>query len=120
MKRTGPTNRNLAEMIDTLKEISSKEKSNIWKRVASDLEKPTRQRRIVNISKIARYTKENEIIVVPGKVLGTGMLEHSITVAAFTFSESAKKQIETAKGKAVSILEIAKQNPKGKNVRIIG
>lgn len=120
MKKTGPTNKNLVELIKQLKEISSKGNSKIWKRVASDLERPTRQRRIVNIAKLARFTKENEIVVVPGKVLGTGEMGHSLTVAAFNFSDSAKKQIESAKGKAVSIIEIAKQNPQGKKVRIMG
>lgn len=120
MKKTGPTNKSLVEMIRQLKEISAKGNSKIWKRVASDLERSTRQRRIVNIAKLARFTKDNELVVVPGKVLGSGIMDHSITVAAFKFSESAKKQIEKAKGKAVSIVEMAKQNPEGKKVRIIG
>lgn len=120
MKRTGPTNVNLKELIIDLKTVSINEKVSIWKRVATDLEKPTRKRRVVNISKINRVTKDNEIVVVPGKVLGSGDLKHKITVAAESFSGSAKDSIEKAKGKAVSIPELFKQNPKGKDIRIIG
>jgi len=120
MKRTGPTNKHLKDLISDLKRQSYKEESGLWKRVASDLEKPSRSRRVVNLSRINRFTKENEVIVVPGKVLGSGNISHSIVVAAFSFSGNAKEQIEKAKGKCISISELAKQNPKGKDVRIIG
>jgi large subunit ribosomal protein L18e len=120
MKRTGTTNKYLKELIGELKKLSIEEKVAIWKRVAVDLEKPTRQRRIVNLSSINRYTKDGEVIVVPGKVLGTGNIDHKITVAAQSFSDSAKKVIEDAKGKAITIKQLVKDNPKGKNVRIIG
>jgi large subunit ribosomal protein L18e len=120
MKRTGSTNKYLKELISELKKLSIDEKVAIWKRVAVDLEKPTRQRRVVNLSTINRNTKEGEIIVIPGKVLGTGNVEHKLTVAAQSFSDSAKKLIENSSGKAITIKQLVKDNPKGKNVRIIG
>ncbi|MBD3361696.1 50S ribosomal protein L18e [Candidatus Woesearchaeota archaeon] len=120
MKRTGPTNEHMQQLIQELKKESNSQKTKIWKRIAKDLEKPTRKRRIVNISKINREAKENETIIVPGKVLGSGALNHSITIAAFSFSESAKKLVEQAKGKCITINELLKTNPKGKDVRIIG
>lgn len=120
MKRTGTTNVQLQSLLTDLKKQSHQESANIWKRVVSDLEKSTRNRRVVNISRLNRFTKENEIVVVPGKVLGTGTINHSITIAAFAFSGNAKEQIEKAKGKCLTIKELAKQNPKGKDVRVIG
>ena len=120
MKRTGPTNEQLQTLVADLKRQSYEQETNIWRRVVSDLERATRNRRVVNISRLNRFTKENEVIVVPGKVLGSGTLGHSITIAAFAFSENAKEQIEKAKGKCMTIKELAKQNPKGKDVRIIG
>ena len=120
MRKTGPINQTLKLLINELRKESSTQKAKIWKRVADDLEKASRSRRIVNISKINRYVKDNETIIVPGKVLGSGMLGKSITVAAFSFSESAKTGISKAKGKCLSISELLKQNPKGKDVRIIG
>lgn len=115
-KRTGPTNLQLKMLIRELKTLSKKEKVNIWKRVAKDLEKPTRSRRKVNIERINRTTKPNETIVVPGKVLGTGELKHKVTVAAYQFSDAAKSKIKDN----LTIQELIKKNPKGKKVRIIG
>ena len=66
------------------------------------------------------FVKDNDVIIVPGKVLGAGTLAHSLTVAAYQFSESSRKAIETAKGKCLSITDIVKNNPKGLKVRIIG
>jgi len=120
VKRTGPTNNTLKRLIQELRKLSSTEKNNIWKRIADDLERPTRIRRIVNLSRINRHTQPKETIIVPGKVLGSGDLEHELTIAAFAFSEGAKQRIIESKGKAISITELMKQNPKGKNIRIIG
>ncbi|MBW2986443.1 50S ribosomal protein L18e [Candidatus Woesearchaeota archaeon] len=120
MKKTGPTNENLKQLIQELKKESSSQKAGIWKRVANDLSRSTRQRRVVNVAKLNRFVKKDETIIVPGKVLGSGALGHSVTVAAFSFSESAKKIITEAKGKCLTIPELMKTNPTGKNVRIIG
>lgn len=119
-KKTGPTNENLSALVRELKLLSYKEEAKIWKRVATDLEKPTRSRRIVNLSKISRFTKPDETIIVPGKVLGAGELNHKITVVAYNFSESAKEMIAKAEGKTMTISELIKINPKGKGIRIIG
>ena len=119
-KRTGPTNTILKQLIQDLKKASHTEKVGLWKRIAEDLEKPTRRRRAVNLSRINRFTQPKETVIVPGKVLGSGELNHELTIAAFTFSEGAKQRIAEAKSKAISIKELMKQNPKGKNIKIIG
>ncbi len=118
--RKGATNENLNSLIRDLKKHSYSQESKIWRRVALDLEKPARDRRVVNLSRLNRFTKANEVVVVPGKVLGAGSIEHSITVAAFSFSGNAKSMIEKAKGKCLSIKELIEKNPKGKDVRVIG
>ena len=119
-KRTGPTNPILIKLINELKKRSSEQNVNIWKRIALDLEKPTRNRRIVNLSRINRYTKENEIIVVPGKVLGSGLLNHKLTIAAWQFSQGAKEKMKEAGVKILTLDEISKESPKGKRIKIIG
>ena len=118
--RTGPSNQILLGLIMELKKKSNEHSVNLWKRVADDLEKPTRQRRVVNLSSISRYTKENEVIVVPGKVLGAGNLEHKLTISAFQFSDGAKEKLEKAGAKIVPLLELSRENPSGKGIRIIG
>jgi len=119
-KRTGPTNPVMQQLIQSLRQESASSKASLWSRIADDLEKPTRQRRVVNISRLARYTKPNEMIVVPGKVLGSGALPHSIVVAALDFSAGAKERITEAKGKALTISELLKQKPKAKDLKLIG
>ena len=119
-KRTGPTNEHVQILIGALRKESTTSKSALWDRIADDLEKPTRSRREVNLSKLARYTKPNETIVVPGKVLGAGAINHSLVVAALGFSTPARVQIEKTAGRAITIQELLKQNPKGKDIRIIG
>ncbi len=119
VKRTGPTNVHLRKLIRFLEKASNQYKARIWKYVAELLNKPTRQRIEVNIGKINRLTKEGETVVVPGKVLGGGILDHKVTVAAWRFSESAKKKIEKIGGEAISIEELVKRNPKGSFVKII-
>ncbi|MCH8066984.1 MAG: 50S ribosomal protein L18e [Nanoarchaeota archaeon] len=120
MKRTGPTNPLLQDLIGELKKRSNEQSVNLWKRVALDLERPTRNRRAVNLSRINRYTKENEVIVVPGKVLGSGNLNHKLTISAYQFSEQAKDKLEKNGSQIVNLLDLSKEKPNGKKIRIIG
>ena len=90
----------------------------VWRKVAKELEKPTRKRRVVNIFKIEKYANDGETIIVPGKVLGVGDLSKKVIVAAYSFSSSAREKLEK-KTKILTIEELMKKNPKGKNTRII-
>tara|TARA_Y100000310_G_C20610660_1_gene777811 strand:+ start:343 stop:708 length:366 start_codon:yes stop_codon:yes gene_type:complete len=120
VKRTGPTNQLLVGLIQDLKKKSIEQNASIWKRIALDLEKPTRNRRAVNLSKINRFTKEDETIVVPGKVLGSGTLNHKVTISAFQFSEGAKTKLSENGSKMITIQELSDKDPKGQKIRIIG
>lgn len=117
MKRTGPTNFQVQQL---LVELESKAgKSNFWKRIVKDLKKPARQKKTVNVYKIDNFAKDGETVIVPGKVLSLGELTKKVDVAAVNFSAEARKKIE-AKGKVLTIRELFKQNPEGKKVRILG
>src|SRR3989344_1732324 len=115
-KHTGPTTQELRKLIIDLRKLSVKQKVNLWKRIADDLEKPTRKRREVNLYKISKYTKKEETALIPGKVLSLGNLDKKITIAAYKFSKEAKDKINKI-GKAISIKELIKENPKGKKIR---
>lgn len=119
-ERTGPSNPQLANLIAELKKKSILESSPFWKRIATDLEKPSRNRRAVNLSRLNRFTKENEIIIVPGKVLGSGSIDHKITVVAFTFSGGAAEKLKKQNCGAISIYDFISKNPKTSEVRIMG
>lgn len=118
--RTGPTNTQLVALIQELKKHSIVESAPIWKRLASDLERPTRIRRAVNLSRISRNAKENEVVVVPGKVLGSGDVDKKMTVAAFAFSSSAIEKLKENKCEMINLTDLMKKYPKGKGVRILG
>lgn len=119
-KRTGPTNTQLRSLITELRAQASMQKVALWRRLADDLEVSSRQRRHVNLHHIARHCKENDFVVVPGKVLGTGDAPHKVNIAAFTFSQSAKEKITKAHGECLTIRELVTRNPKARDLRIIG
>ena len=110
------SNQNTENLIKELKRLSAKEKTNLWRAVAKSLGKSTKRKRIVNISKINKYTKSKETVIVPGKVLGVGELHHEVAVAAFQFSDSAKAKIKNC----LTIQELMQKNPKAKDIKILG
>ena len=120
VKRTGSSSPILVGLISELRKRSNEQSASIWRRVASDLEKPSRQRRVVNLSGLSRNTKENDIVIVPGKILGAGTMDHKLTVSALMFSGGAKEKLEKAGAKIVPLLELSKTNPTGKGIRVIG
>jgi large subunit ribosomal protein L18e len=120
VKKVKTTNPELIELIRFLRKQGRENKADIWRDVAERLAKPRRIRAAVNLSRINRYTEENETVVVPGKVLSTGEITHPITVAAVAFSEKAKAKIDAARGKCVPFSDLVKRNPKGSNIKIIG
>jgi len=115
--KTGTENPETQRLIQELRKESAS--AALWRRIADELQRSARSRRVVNLGRIARYAKENETVIVPGKVLGSGEISQKITVAALSFSESAKKQIN-AKGKAMTIQELLKKKVKPQDVKIIG
>jgi len=113
------TNPKLVEIIGNLREKSYMEDVKIWKDIAKRLERPKRRYAEVNISKINRYSSPDETILVPGKILGSGKLDHKVNVVALRFSKKAEEKIGAAGGKCLNITEILDENPKGSKIRII-
>lgn len=114
-KPTGPTDPNLMHLIMNLR----KTKKRIWRAIAEQLQKPRRTKVAVNLSKINRHTKEGNVIIVPGKVLGSGLLNHKVSIAALVFTKQAKEKIKAAGGESITIEELVSRNPNGSNVLIV-
>ncbi len=119
MKKLKKTNPNLVSLIKVLQTEGYKNDVPLWVAIAKRLSKPTRHRVEVNLSRINRYTTEGDTVIIPGKVLGAGDLDHAVTVSAFAFSQTAKERINVA-GRALTIEELLKENPKGKGVKMLG
>ena len=66
------TNQLVIQMVKVLKGASKKNNAPIWSRLAELALKPSSARRTINIGQIDKFVKDNDVIVVPGKVLGTG------------------------------------------------
>ena len=113
------SNPNLVTLIDVLLSESAKNDAAIWKDVAERLAKPRRLHAEVNVSKIEKYAKADEYVIVPGKVLGSCSVTKPVKVAALSFSETAKRKIVEAGGKCMRIDELLRENPKGSGVRIM-
>ena len=96
----------------------SRSKSRFWRAVAKKLSTPRGQRVAVNVSKLERLGGEF-VLVVPGKVLGTGAVSKKIEVAAYSFSRAAVEKIEGAGGRVAGIDELFRSNPEGKGVRMV-
>jgi len=118
-KPTGPTNPSVIRLINLLEKSARINKAGIWKRVAEIIRRPRRRRVAVNVWKIGKYARGASAIIVPGVVLGYGKLNKPVTVAALRFSAKAKEKIVEAGGKALSIEDLLKENPRGSGVRII-
>lgn len=110
----------LVALVQDLKKRSWTADAPIWRDVAKRLEKPTKARVAVNLSRLERVLGENEIALVPGKLLAAGSVTRPIKVAAFAFSQSAKSKVEAAGGRCYTITQLATEVPSGKNVRIVG
>ena len=113
-------NPQLVKLIQDLKAMSREHKAPIWRTVAEKLERSDRLWSEVNVSRIARFAKEGEMLVVPGKLLGSGSISFPVTVAVFKTSEQARKKIAAAGGRTVTIGELVSSNPSGAGVRIMG
>ncbi len=95
-------------------------KTRFWKRIIEEAERSKRSRRVVNLYKISRLTKPGDVVYVPGKVLGSGEINHPITISAFSFSKTAYEKILKAGGTVLTTREFIEKYPTGSNVKLIG
>jgi large subunit ribosomal protein L18e len=104
----------------TLRNAFKRNKAPIWRALQEELAGPRANRREINVRRLAQITKADEVVVVPGKVLGTGSLGHKLTVCAFSISETATKKIIESGGRVLTFNDLINKHPDGKGVRIIG
>jgi large subunit ribosomal protein L18e len=113
------TNPELLEAIRFLKVKSRKEKVKIWETAAEQLSRPRGRRAVLDLNHISRASSKDSVVLVPGRVLGDGILKHPVTIGAFHFSQTAKTKIEQAGGKCVTLQDLASKYPKGSKIQIL-
>jgi len=109
----------LERTIQQLIETSYREEAPIWRDLAKRLSRSRSRRAEVNVSKIARFTKKGDKVAVPGKILGSGAIDHPVTVAAFNFSKSAEEKIAKAGGRCVTFSDLMSDSAKGTGIKIL-
>ena len=112
---TGPSNIHIRMLARKL----WKTQRPIWRDVSKRLMAPQRNRVELNLAKINSLTQKGDTIVVPGKVLATGNVDKSITIACYKMSKSALVKLKASKSNVLTIEELVEKNPTGTGVRIL-
>jgi len=111
-------NQVVLHLIKELKQASKKNDAPIWAKLANLALKPSK--RVVNLTKIDKVTKKDDVVFVPGKVLGTGNVSHKITLCSFSISTTAAKKIIQSGGSILKTSDMIQKYPTGKDVMLIG
>ncbi len=108
MKRTGPTSTRTRDLVVKLEKHGKTSKQDVYRILSDIMGMSTRERTQVNVSHLNKMsqTYKDKVLVVPGKVLSNGEVTKSFEVAAFAFSEVARKKILAAKGKTWTLEEL--------------
>jgi large subunit ribosomal protein L18e len=107
-------------MAKGLKKASAKNDAPLWAKLSEYALKPSIARRHINLNRIGQLTKESDTVVFPGKVLGTGDINHKITLCSFAISNAAAAKVLERGGKIVSFSDLIEKNPTGKGVVLLG
>lgn len=104
------------ELVET---IRLAKKHPAWIEVAGFLSSPRKNWSEINLSQLNEKTKNNEKVIIPGKVLSQGELDKKIKVVAFSFSEKAKEKLIKDKIDFSTIMEEIKSNKDMKGVKVL-
>lgn len=115
------TNPRLVDTILELKRAGRENEAPVWRAIAEDLERSSRSWPVVNVGELQRVADEDApLVAVPGKVLGSGYLDRSLDVTAWSFSNQARDKIEDAGGSCRSLAEAIAEHGSGENVQVVG
>ncbi len=109
-KKTNP------ELVKTILACKNKEK---WGEIGKILSGSVKKRFCLNLEEINNLFKEDEQIVIPGKVLSQGALNRKIKIIALGFSEKAREKLLKSGNKISSIYAEIKANPEAKGLKIL-
>jgi large subunit ribosomal protein L18e len=102
-----------------LERAAKENKAPIWAAASRLLSSPARTKVVVNLGHISRISIEGDAIFVPGKVLGSGLIDKKVVVGAFSFSAGARSKIAASGGSALSVGEFLKKYRSGSGVKLV-
>ena len=103
-----------------LERAGKEQRAQIWSDASTLLSSPAKTKVEVNVGRISRLAEEGGAILVPGKMLGTGVMAKKVIVGAFSYSKEAKSKIESSGGTALTLEQFLKKYPKGSGVKLVG
>jgi len=109
----------LSDMIRFLKIKGRENKARIWSIAADQLSRPRRARTVLNVNHVSRSTEPDSLVLVPGKLLGSGAINHRVVIGAFEYSEAAREKVERAGGECMALKDFVTRYPKGSNVTMM-
>jgi len=109
----------LRRTVVLLERAGKEGKAPVWSAASKLLNGPASLKVEVNLGRISRMAIEGEAIFVPGKVLGSGLIDKKVTVGAFMFSASARSKIAAAGGSALTVDQFLKKFPDGSGVKLV-
>jgi len=115
MDKTNPV---LKDAQRRLEEAGRKNDAAVYSEAAAELAKPGSNHTEINLSDIQRNAEDGDTVLVPGKVLGAGVLDIDVTVAALGFTQGARAAIDEA-GTVQYLDELVDDNPDGQQVRLL-
>jgi large subunit ribosomal protein L18e len=113
------TSTELSDTIRFLKIKGRENKARIWSVAADQLSRPGRSRAVLNLNHVSRSTKPDSVVFVPGKLLGSGVINHRVIIGAFEYSLAAREKVERAGGQCMALKDFVTRYPKGSNVTIM-
>lgn len=99
--------------------IRTAKKNKNWQEIAEVLSQSRKRRVVMNLEKINENAKDDETILVPGKILSQGEITKKIKIIAEGFSEKTKEKLLKSKIKFLNINEEIKNNPEAKGIKIL-
>ena len=102
-----------------LERAGKKNQAPIWLAASRRLGSPAATKVEVNVGKISKVTSPGGAVFVPGKVLGTGIIDKKVEIGAFSYSASARAKIEASGGSAMTVEEFLARHPNGSGVRLV-
>ncbi len=115
-----PSNPAKIQTLTLLRQAGKKSGRRVWHDMSNRLESHKSQMSNVNISKVSTLTKEGDVVLIPGKVLGGGIIDHKIHIGAFSFSGVAVEKIRRADGEPLSVQAFIQKYMNHKGLIILG
>ena len=112
-------NESTVEWLEALQDaVASGKRRPLWKKLQKAASKPRRKGCQINLYELNKNSSEGDYVIVPGKVLGEGSIDHKISIAAINFTSKAKEELGAKGCKFIGIRELIKELDSSKNGKV--